>query len=135
MLPPSTIAMYRTNTFFSLGLMPIFMGLSHLTPAIGAIRTATGSYQFPGGLFGLIGAITIVVDCMFPHHLKSRPKNSTYRFSFKVYTDIDNINSIGQIQRHPITPPAFEMGLEKLAIRPFSYCVSVYSCIRTSSCD
>ncbi|KAK7415564.1 hypothetical protein QQX98_005810 [Neonectria punicea] len=54
--------MSRTNTFYSLGLMPALMGLGHLAPAIGAIQTATGSYQFPGKLLGLIGTISAVVD-------------------------------------------------------------------------
>ncbi|PVH84681.1 hypothetical protein DL98DRAFT_610086 [Cadophora sp. DSE1049] len=46
--------MSRTNLFASLGLMPALMGLGHLAPAIGAIHTATGSYQFPGRVLGLI---------------------------------------------------------------------------------
>jgi hypothetical protein len=44
-------------------LMPAFMGLGHLAPAIGAIQTATGSYKFPGKLLWLIGTISAVVDC------------------------------------------------------------------------
>ncbi|KAF4456165.1 hypothetical protein F53441_1649 [Fusarium austroafricanum] len=56
--------MSRTNTFYSLGLMPALMGLGHLAPAIGAIQTATGSYHFPGRLLGLIGTISAVVDSM-----------------------------------------------------------------------
>ncbi|KAM5344085.1 hypothetical protein ACJ41O_012622 [Fusarium nematophilum] len=54
--------MSRTDTFYSLGLMPALMGLGHLAPAMGAIQTATGSYQFPGRLLGLIGTISAVVD-------------------------------------------------------------------------
>ncbi|KAF4958034.1 hypothetical protein FSARC_11131 [Fusarium sarcochroum] len=56
--------MSRTNTFYSLGLMPAFMGLGHLAPAIGAIQTVTGSYQFPAQLLGLIGTISAAVDSM-----------------------------------------------------------------------
>lgn len=55
--------MSRTNLFASLGLMPALMGLGHLVPAIGAIHTATGSYQFPGRVLGLIGTISALVDC------------------------------------------------------------------------
>lgn len=55
--------MPTTNTFYSLGLMPALISLGHLAPAIGAIRTITGSYQFPVELLGLIAAITVVVDC------------------------------------------------------------------------
>lgn len=55
--------MSRTNLFASLGLMPALMGLGHLAPAIGAIHTATGSYQFPGRVLGLIGTISALVDC------------------------------------------------------------------------
>ncbi|KAJ3537417.1 hypothetical protein NM208_g6323 [Fusarium decemcellulare] len=54
--------MSRTDTLYSLGLMPALMGLGHLAPAIGAIHTATGSYQFPSKLLGLIGTISAVVD-------------------------------------------------------------------------
>ena len=57
--------MSRTDTFYSLGLMPTLMGLGHLAPAIGAIQTATGSYQFPGRLLGLIGTVSALVDCTY----------------------------------------------------------------------
>lgn len=57
--------MSRTDTFYSLGLMPALMGLGHLAPAIGAIQTATGSYQFPLPLLGLIGTISGLVDCAY----------------------------------------------------------------------
>ncbi|KAI3576199.1 hypothetical protein IWW34DRAFT_808112 [Fusarium oxysporum f. sp. albedinis] len=50
--------MSRTNTFYSLGVMPGLMGLGHLAPAIGAIQTATGSYHFPVRLLGLIAMDT-----------------------------------------------------------------------------
>ncbi|KAJ4253842.1 hypothetical protein NW762_010237 [Fusarium torreyae] len=70
--------MSRTNTFYSLGLMPAFMGLGHLAPAIGAIQTVTGSYQFPAKLLGLIGTISAVVDSMDTYKdlpPSSRPSN------------------------------------------------------------
>ncbi|KAH7360213.1 hypothetical protein BKA65DRAFT_473374 [Rhexocercosporidium sp. MPI-PUGE-AT-0058] len=54
--------MSRTNLFQSLGLVPALMGLGHLAPAIGAIHTATGSYQFPGRVLGLIGTVSALVD-------------------------------------------------------------------------
>ena len=57
--------MSRTNLFYSLGVMPALMGLGHLAPAIGAIHTATGSYQFSGRLLGLIGTISALVDCTY----------------------------------------------------------------------
>jgi hypothetical protein len=59
----TTNVMSRTNLLFSLGVIPAFMGLGHLAPAIGAIHTATGLYQFPGRLLGLIGTISALVDC------------------------------------------------------------------------
>ena len=43
--------------------MPILMGLGHLIPAIGAIHTATGSYQFPSAVLGMIGTAAALVDC------------------------------------------------------------------------
>lgn len=55
--------MSRENTFHSLGLMPALMGLGHLSPAIGAIHTATGEYHFPLRLLTLIGTISAAVDC------------------------------------------------------------------------
>lgn len=61
----TTKVMSRTNLLYSLGVIPVFMGLGHLAPAIGAIHTATGSYRFPGRLFGLIGTISALVDCTY----------------------------------------------------------------------
>ena len=51
------------NTIFSLGVLPVLMGLGHLAPAIGAIHTATGTYQYPGALLGMIGTAAALVDC------------------------------------------------------------------------
>ena len=53
----------RGSWLFSLGLMPLLMGLGHLAPAIGAIYAATGSYQFPVPLLGMIGSAAALVDC------------------------------------------------------------------------
>lgn len=61
--------MSRSNTFYSLGLMPALIAIGHLAPSIGAIRAVTGSYHFPGRLIGLIGSITTIVVCNFPEHL------------------------------------------------------------------
>lgn len=52
------------NTFSSLGFLPFLMALGHLVPAIGASYIATGTYQFPGALLGMIAAATALVDCM-----------------------------------------------------------------------
>jgi hypothetical protein len=51
------------NTFSRLVVIPVPMGLGHLAPAIGAIRTATGTYQFPVALLGMIAAGAALVDC------------------------------------------------------------------------
>lgn len=48
---------------FSLGVMPVLMGLGHLAPAIGAIHSATRSYQYPIALLGMIGTAAALVDC------------------------------------------------------------------------
>ncbi|KLJ10738.1 hypothetical protein EMPG_13881 [Blastomyces silverae] len=52
----------RSDALYRLGLMPALMGLGHLAPAIGAIHTALGSYQFPGALLWLIGTASALVD-------------------------------------------------------------------------
>lgn len=57
--------MSRSDALYSLGVMPALMGLGHLAPAVGAIQTATGTYQFPGTLLGLIGTISALVDCTY----------------------------------------------------------------------
>jgi hypothetical protein len=51
------------NQFYIIGLMPFLMGFGHLVPAIGAIHTATGSYQYPWALFGMIITSAALVDC------------------------------------------------------------------------
>lgn len=51
------------NTFNRLVVIPVLMGLGHLAPAIGAIRTVTGTYQFPSALLGMIAAGAALVDC------------------------------------------------------------------------
>ncbi|KAE9378694.1 hypothetical protein N431DRAFT_553103 [Stipitochalara longipes BDJ] len=74
--------MSRTNTFYSLGLIPTLMGLGHLAPSIGAIQAATGSYQFPGRLLGLIGTISAVVDSIDTYKdipLSSRPSKWVWK--------------------------------------------------------
>lgn len=53
----------RGNMLFSLGVMPVLMGLGHLAPAIGAIHSATRSYQYPIALLGMIGTAAALVDC------------------------------------------------------------------------
>lgn len=53
----------QDNTLFSVGVLPVLMGLGHLAPAMGAIRTATGSYQFPGAVLGMVGTAAALVDC------------------------------------------------------------------------
>ena len=42
-------------------LMPIF-ALGHIVPAIGAIHTSTGSYQYPMAVLGMIALTTGLVD-------------------------------------------------------------------------
>ncbi|RDW94992.1 hypothetical protein BP5796_00755 [Coleophoma crateriformis] len=77
--------MSRTNLFYSLGVIPAFMGLGHLAPAIGAIHTATGSYQFPGCLLGLIGTISALVDSIDKYKdvpLSNRPP----KWIWKIWT-------------------------------------------------
>ncbi|KAK0101344.1 hypothetical protein ONS95_006520 [Cadophora gregata] len=74
--------MSRTNLFASLGLMPALMGLGHLAPAIGAIHTATGSYQFPGSVLGLIGTISALVDSIDKYKdtpLSRRPRKWVWK--------------------------------------------------------
>ncbi|KAH8817504.1 hypothetical protein F5884DRAFT_853918 [Xylogone sp. PMI_703] len=74
--------MSRTNTFYSLGLMPALIALGHLAPAIGAIQTATGSYQFPGRLLGLIATITTIVDSVDTYKdipVSSRPSKWVWK--------------------------------------------------------
>ena len=39
------------------------MGLGHLAPVIGTIRAATGSYQFPVPLLGMVATGAAIVDC------------------------------------------------------------------------
>lgn len=51
------------NVYINLFLIPLLMGLGHLAPAIGAIRVATGTYQFPIALFGMIATGAAPVDC------------------------------------------------------------------------
>jgi hypothetical protein len=51
------------ESFYSLGLMPTLIGLGHLVPAVGAIHTATGIYQFPWPLLGMISTSATLVDC------------------------------------------------------------------------
>lgn len=51
------------KTFSHLFITPVLMGLGHLAPAIGAIRAATGIYQFPVSLFGMIATGAALVDC------------------------------------------------------------------------
>lgn len=57
------------HIFSRLVVIPLLMGLGHLAPAIGAIRTATGTYQFPIALLGMIAIGAALVDC------KSKPKS------------------------------------------------------------
>ncbi|KAH7395905.1 hypothetical protein BKA64DRAFT_674923 [Cadophora sp. MPI-SDFR-AT-0126] len=74
--------MSRSNLFASLGLMPALMGLGHLAPAIGAIHTATGSYQFPGRVLGLIGTISALVDSIDKYKdtpLSRRPRKWVWK--------------------------------------------------------
>lgn len=51
------------NVYIHLFVIPVLMGLGHLAPAIGAIRAATGTYQFPVALFGMIVTGAALVDC------------------------------------------------------------------------
>lgn len=51
------------GTFCHIFIIPVLMGLGHLAPAIGAVRTATGTYQFPVALFGMIATGAALVDC------------------------------------------------------------------------
>ncbi|KAE9373807.1 hypothetical protein N431DRAFT_337271 [Stipitochalara longipes BDJ] len=44
----------REPSFFSIGVMPILMGLGHLAPAMGTIHNATGFYQYPRYILGMI---------------------------------------------------------------------------------
>ncbi|EEA23479.1 hypothetical protein PMAA_100670 [Talaromyces marneffei ATCC 18224] len=50
------------NSFNRLVVIPVLMGLGHLAPAIGAIRAATGTYQFPVALLGMIATGAALVD-------------------------------------------------------------------------
>lgn len=54
----------RGESLYSLGVLPALMGIGHLAPAIGAIHSVTGEYQFPVALLGMIGAASCLVDCM-----------------------------------------------------------------------
>lgn len=54
------------NNLQRLVVMPVLMGIGHLAPAIGAIHTVTGTYQFPGALLGMIATGAALVDCKLP---------------------------------------------------------------------
>ena len=54
----------REGSFAALVLLPVLMGIGHVLPAVGAIQTATGAYQFPIPVLGMIGATSALVDCM-----------------------------------------------------------------------
>lgn len=51
------------KSLIHLFMIPVLMGLGHLAPAIGAIRAATGTHQFPVTLFGMIATIAALVGC------------------------------------------------------------------------
>lgn len=53
----------RWNSFCSIVVLPVLMGFGHLAPCIGAIKTATGAYQYPVALLGMIGSGAALVDC------------------------------------------------------------------------
>jgi hypothetical protein len=72
MVASSRKGSFADPTLFSLGMMPFLMGVGHLAPAIGAIRTATGTYQLPGALLGMIGTASALVDCMSPNGFNIR---------------------------------------------------------------
>lgn len=55
----------KDNTLYTLGILPTLMGIGHLAPVIGAIYSATGSYQFPWAVLGMIGTASTLIDCMW----------------------------------------------------------------------
>ncbi|KAK2770877.1 hypothetical protein FQN53_005346 [Emmonsiellopsis sp. PD_33] len=71
----------RDTTRCSPGLMPIF-ALGHIVPAIGAIRTATGSYQYPVAVLGMIALTMGLVDAHDSYRDVSptnRPRNRAWK--------------------------------------------------------
>jgi hypothetical protein len=116
--------MSRTNTFYSLGVMPVLLGLGHLAPAVGAIQTATGSYHFPVRLLGLIGTISAVVDC--------KSYSCPYLTSSQGNVTNHPPPSYGHLQRSLAVQPACQVDMEPLGIWPMDHCPSVYCDVRPS---
>jgi hypothetical protein len=95
----------RGHTFYSLGVMPVLMGLGHLAPAIGAIHTATGSYQYPGALLGMIGTAAALVDCRLNKNIiMDSPDTDSAPLSLRY------------VQRCPMLKSAAKMDMEALDI-------------------
>lgn len=120
--------MSRTNTLYSLGVLPAMMGLGHLAPAIGAIETATGSYQFPVSLLGLIATISGLVDGKFQLHLPST------HFVVRLLTSGET-NSHRYLQRRPCFEKTAKMDLEGLGVRVVGGRGCLYLAVRVADGD
>jgi len=111
------------DTFFSLGVLPFLMALGHLSPTIGASQIATGTYQFPGALLGMLTAATTLVDC-----------GSEIIILCLINTDAISISS-GYIQRYPFGRSASKMGLASLGILLVDNYLGLHALLWTSACD